>query len=81
MENLIDIPSNIIDVTNKHIIEVDDYYQTIDTTSLVVGHVLECEDHPDSDHLHVTKVDVGQELLQIVCGASNVKKRSICCGS
>mgnify|MGYP002508863483 CR=1 FL=1 len=37
---------------------------------VVVGHVVECEDHPDSDHLHVTKVDVGTgELLNIVCGA------------
>lgn len=40
---------------------------------LVVGHVLTCEGHPDSDHLHVTTVDVGQENpLQIVCGAPNV---------
>jgi len=42
--------------------------------NLVVGHVLECEMHPDSDHLHVCKVDVGNEVTQIVCGASNVKK-------
>lgn len=40
---------------------------------LVVGKVLTCSDHPDSDHLHVTTVDVGQEApLQIVCGAPNV---------
>ncbi len=39
---------------------------------VVVGEVLTCEDHPDSDHLHVTTVDVGGEVLQIVCGASNV---------
>ena len=39
-----------------------------------VGKVLECEDHPDSDHLHVLKVDVGNEVLQIVCGAANVSK-------
>ena len=38
-----------------------------------VGEVLECEMHPDSDHLHVTKVDIGQgEPLQVVCGAPNV---------
>ena len=41
--------------------------------NLVIGHVLECEMHPDSDHLHVCKVDVGKEVLQIVCGASNVR--------
>ncbi len=41
--------------------------------NLVIGHILECEMHPDSDHLHVCKVDVGREVLQIVCGASNVR--------
>ncbi len=40
---------------------------------VVVGEVLTCIDHPDSDHLHVTTVDVGAgEALQIVCGAPNV---------
>ncbi|MDR0799322.1 MAG: phenylalanine--tRNA ligase subunit beta, partial [Dysgonamonadaceae bacterium] len=40
---------------------------------LVVGHVLTCEDHPNSDHLHVTTVDLGEETpSQIVCGAPNV---------
>ena len=41
---------------------------------LVVGAVVEAEDHPNSDHLHVAKVDVGSgELLQIVCGAPNCR--------
>ncbi len=40
---------------------------------LVVGEVLECIDHPDSDHLHVCKVNVGSETTQIVCGAPNVR--------
>lgn len=40
---------------------------------LVVGEVLTCEAHPNSDHLHVTTVNVGgSEPLQIVCGAPNV---------
>ena len=40
---------------------------------LVVGEVLTCEMHPNSDHLHVTTVNVGSgEPLQIVCGAPNV---------
>lgn len=40
---------------------------------VVVGHVVSCEPHPDSDHMHVCKVDAGQgELLDIVCGAPNV---------
>ena len=42
---------------------------------VVVGEVLTCEDHPDSDHLHITTVDVGGEApLQIVCGAANCRK-------
>lgn len=40
---------------------------------LVIGHVLECVNHPDSDHLHVCKVDVGDRVEQIVCGAHNVR--------
>lgn len=40
---------------------------------LTVGKVLTCVDHPDSDHLHVTTVDLGTgEPVQIVCGAPNV---------
>jgi len=40
---------------------------------LVIGQVLTCADHPDSDHLHVTSVDLGgDEPQQIVCGAPNV---------
>ena len=42
--------------------------------NLVIGEVVECTDHPDSDHLHVCKVDIGSEVLQIVCGAHNVRK-------
>ena len=41
---------------------------------VVVGEVLTCADHPDSDHLHLTTVDVGAaEPLQIVCGAPNCR--------
>lgn len=41
--------------------------------NLVIGEVLECNLHPDSDHLHICLVDVGSEKLQIVCGAPNVR--------
>lgn len=40
---------------------------------LVIGKVLTCVEHPDSDHLHITTVDLGDgEATQIVCGAPNV---------
>lgn len=41
--------------------------------TLVYGYVKTCEKHPDSDHLHVTTIDVGNgEEHQIVCGAPNI---------
>lgn len=41
-------------------------------TNLVIAKVLTCEPHPDSDHLHVTTVDDGTTVRQVVCGAPNV---------
>ncbi len=44
-----------------------------DIDHIVVGRVVECLPHPNSDHMHVCKVDAGQgELLPIVCGAPNI---------
>ena len=40
---------------------------------VIVAEVMECVEHPDSDHLHITKLNTGEpELLQVVCGAPNV---------
>ena len=40
---------------------------------VIVAEVVECVEHPDSDHLHVTRLNIGEpELLQVVCGAPNV---------
>ena len=41
--------------------------------TLVVGKVLTCIPHPNSDHMHITTVDVKDEILQIVCGARNIQ--------
>ena len=54
--------------------EYDSCGSLIPATNLTIGHVLECQDHPDSDHLHVCKVDIGTEVLDIVCGAPNCRK-------
>lgn len=43
-------------------------------TNLVIGVVEECSDHPDSDHLHICKVNDGQQIRQIICGAPNVRE-------
>lgn len=53
--------------------EYDEAGKLINATNLVIGEVKTCEMHPDSDHLHVCTVDVGKEVLHIVCGAPNVK--------
>lgn len=53
-------------------IEVEEIIPLASATNLAVGHVLTCEMHPDSDHLHVTTVDTGDGIRQIVCGAPNV---------
>ena len=54
--------------------EYDYCGKLINVSNLVIGEVIECEMHPDSDHLHVCKVNVGKEILNIVCGAPNVRK-------
>lgn len=54
--------------------EYDSAGKLLEATKLVVGEVKECKMHPDSDHLHVCKVDVGSEILDIVCGAPNVRE-------
>ena len=41
---------------------------------LTIGEVVDCKDHPDSDHLHVCQVNIGEKITQIVCGAPNVRK-------
>ncbi len=73
-----DIPMSAADYQNKMIMigdGVEGYEETgAEVDHVVVGRVLTCEAHPDSDHLHVTTVDVGGDApLQIVCGAPNCR--------
>ena len=53
--------------------EYDEVGKLIKANNLIIGKVTQCMEHPDSDHLHVCKVDIGEETLQIVCGAPNVR--------
>ena len=48
-----------------------------DIKNVVVGKILEIEKHPDADKLVITKVDVGNNILQIVTGANNIKVNDI----
>ncbi len=54
--------------------EYDSAKKFIDAINLIIGKVTDCKDHPDSDHLHVCRVDIGSKVIQIVCGAPNVRK-------
>ena len=54
--------------------EYDDASKLITATKLIIGEIIECEMHPDSDHLHCCKVNIGNEVLSIVCGAPNARK-------
>lgn len=70
-------PQQIADAMTSIGIEVDGVEEEEQVpgglAGVVVAKVVECEAHPDSDHLHVTKVDAGTgELLTVVCGAPNV---------
>ena len=79
VSDYIDLPSDLTikqiaeDMTNVGN-EYDSANSLINCTNLIIGKVIECDNHPDSDHLHVCKVDVGSEVLNIVCGAPNVRK-------
>ena len=70
-------PQEVCDALTSTGLEVDalEEVQSIKggLKGLYVGKVLTCEMHPDSDHLHVTTVDLGRDVpSQIVCGAPNV---------
>ena len=56
--------------------EVEEVYTLAEATSLVIGKVIECKNHPNSDHLHLLKVDCGKKygVLDIVCGAPNARE-------
>ena len=56
-------------------VEVDTVSKLASATNLVIGEILTCVAHPDSDHLHILNVDEGKKygVHQIVCGAPNAR--------
>ena len=68
LKEMIDVINNILINAN---VETLEYKKE---SGFKVGKVLTCEEHPDSDHMHVLTVDIGSEVLDIVCGAPNVKE-------
>lgn len=67
-------PRELAEKIARTSVDINDVYSLSDgLKKIVVGDVKRCEPHPDSDHLHVCQVDVGEdEPIQIVCGAPNV---------
>ena len=78
VSDYIDLPDLTIEEIANDMTNVGNEYdfagKLINCTNLTVGHVLECDNHPDSDHLHVCKVDIGDSIINVVCGAPNVRK-------
>ncbi len=77
LNEYVEVPTDIkafcdkLDLTGTGVEGVETLGASLD--GVVVGHVLTCEPHPDSDHMHVTTVNVGaDEPVQIVCGAPNI---------
>lgn len=66
-------PEQIADRLTFAGVEVESIEKGSIATNLVIGQVVECENMPNSDHLHLCKVNVGDNVLDIVCGAPNVR--------
>lgn len=68
-------PAQVRDLLTERVATVEELVTLrADLAPIVVGRVVEASRHPDSDHLWVTKVDAGgPELIDVVCGAPNVK--------
>ena len=68
VKDYIDLPEELNaekiaeDMTNKSS-EYDSAGKLINATNLIIGEVIECEKHPDSDHLHVCKVNIGKFVV------------------
>ena len=70
-------PEEVAEALTSIGLEVDSLEQVEEIpgglAGVIVAEVVECVEHPDSDHLHITKLNTGDaELLQVVCGAPNV---------
>lgn len=68
-ESICDIADKMTGIGNEY-----DYAgKLIPCSNLVIGKIVECEMHPESNKLHICKVDIGSDVIQIVCGAPNAR--------
>lgn len=71
----VELTEALVDEINKILKKngIEEQIEADLSPKFVVGHVVEKEKHPNADKLSICKVDVGEEVLQIVCGAPNVE--------
>lgn len=75
LKELVNVHVNIEDIASKMVLagtECESIEEICPSTNLVIGRVVTKRPHPDSDHLNVCEVDLGDKIYQIVCGAPNV---------
>lgn len=77
LKNYVDLgnltPEELAEKITKSGIEIEGVeYVAEKSTDVVVGYVLSCEQHPNADKLNLCQVDVGDQQLQIICGAPNI---------
>ncbi len=75
LKELVNIDDTIENIAEKMVFSGNEYEsinQICPSTNLVIGRVISKTPHPDSDHLNVCEVDLGDKTYQIVCGAPNV---------
>ncbi len=81
LEEYIDISKistqEICKTLNSIGLEVDNVKEIRIASGVIIGKVLKKEKHPDADKLNVCQVDIGKEVVQIVCGAKNVEAGQI----
>lgn len=73
LNKFLEIPKDILSLTNAHITEVESFAKLSNINNLVIGKILEINPHENADKLSVTKVLLGDVTEQIVCGASNIE--------
>ena len=79
LKRFLSIPKNIKDITINYITEVESFSILYTNDLLVVGYVESKTNHPNANNLSLTKVNVGTETLNIVCGAPNVDAGQYVC--
>ncbi|MDO9579728.1 MAG: phenylalanine--tRNA ligase subunit beta [Bacteroidales bacterium] len=69
-------PEEMVIFLSKHVAQVEGSQKLSLglNNKIVVGEILEINDHPHADKLHLVLIDIGKEKLKIVCGASNIEK-------